>query len=93
VNLKIPRSLHDGSQIEDNVQRSETSESPTDRQLLVGAKELARIMDISTRTLWRLLSKGELIEPIRVGGNTRWRLEQIRRWIAEGCPAPAVRDE
>lgn len=56
---------------------------------LICAEELAEMLQVSTRTLWRLLSAGQLIEPIKLGGSTRWRLEQVRRWIDEGCPAPA----
>jgi predicted DNA-binding transcriptional regulator AlpA len=56
--------------------------------LLVSADDVAQMLDISPRTVWRLLSAGKLIEPVRVGGNTRWRVDELRRWIAEGCPPP-----
>jgi predicted DNA-binding transcriptional regulator AlpA len=88
VVLRKTRSLHEQERIEDNGERSKSGEWNVDQQLLIGAKELAGIMDVSTRTLWRLLSKGELIKPIRVGGNTRWRMDDIRRWIEAGCPPP-----
>ncbi len=57
---------------------------------LITAAELADMMSISVRTLWRLLSAGELIEPIKIGGNTRWRVDEVRKWIGEGCPNPAT---
>ena len=57
--------------------------------VLITAAEFAQIMKVSKRTLWRLLSAGKLVEPIRVGGNTRWRLDDVRLWIDEGCPPPA----
>jgi excisionase family DNA binding protein len=66
-------------------------ESPlTDTQepLLIAADELARLMQISRRTLWRLRSAGELPEPVRLGGTVRWRLEEVRDWVAMGCPRP-----
>ena len=56
--------------------------------LLISADQLADKMQISTRTLWRLLSAGKLIQPVRIGGNTRWRLDEVRLWIADGCPPP-----
>ena len=56
---------------------------------LITAEELARMLNVSTRTLWRLLAKGELPEPVRLGGSTRWRSEEVSRWIDEGCPALA----
>lgn len=54
--------------------------------VLISADELARLINISTRTLWRLLSARQVPEPIRIGGSTRWRLDQVRQWIEQGCP-------
>jgi predicted DNA-binding transcriptional regulator AlpA len=59
--------------------------------LLITAAEFARLLQISTRTLWRLRSAGELPEPVRFGGAVRWRLEEIRKWIGDGCPLPQAR--
>jgi prophage regulatory protein len=59
---------------------------------LVTAEELAGMLAVSTRTLWRLLSAGKLIEPVRIGGSTRWRLQEVQEWISEGCPEPNGRD-
>ena len=58
----------------------------TSEPLLVTAVELAQLLHISTRTLWRLRSAGQLPQPVRFGGTVRWRLEEVRKWIAEGCP-------
>lgn len=55
---------------------------------LVNAKELARILSVSERTLYRLKSTGELPLPIVLGGSVRWRLSEIRHWIDQGCPRP-----
>ncbi|MGD9646360.1 MAG: helix-turn-helix transcriptional regulator [Pirellulales bacterium] len=62
------------------------------RSDLITANELARRLAISKRSLWRLRSAGQLPEPIRLGGAVRWRLEDIQKWIADGCPAPRGRD-
>jgi excisionase family DNA binding protein len=56
---------------------------------LINAEELARLLDVSERTLWRLLSGGKLPQPVRIGRNTRWRLEEVSDWIQKGCPAGA----
>jgi len=53
--------------------------------LLITAAELARLLQVSTRTLWRLRSAGELPEAVRLGGAVRWRLDEIRKWIAGSC--------
>lgn len=60
--------------------------------LLISAAEVARLLCISTRTLWRQLSAGQIPRPVRFGGTVRWRAEEIRRWIAEGCPTPQSRE-
>lgn len=54
--------------------------------LLIPADQLAKLLQISTRTLWRLLSAGRLPEPVRIGGSVRWRLDQVKQWIESGCP-------
>jgi excisionase family DNA binding protein len=54
--------------------------------LLISAAELASLLGISERTLWRLLSARRLPQPLRLGRNTRWRADEIRRWIDSGCP-------
>ena len=56
-----------------------------DRPLLITAAELARLLQVSTRTLWRLRLAGELPEAVRLGGAVRWRLDEIKKWIAGGC--------
>ena len=54
---------------------------------LLSADEVAAMLNISERTLWRLLSAGKVPEPVRFGRSTRWRLSDVREWIEEGCPA------
>ena len=53
---------------------------------LINAEELAKLMQISERTLWRLLSGRKLPQPVRIGRNTRWRLAEVEAWIEKGCP-------
>lgn len=54
--------------------------------VVVTAKQLAMMLQISKRTLFRMRSAGRLPKPVRVGGIVRWRLEDVRNWIANGCP-------
>lgn len=53
--------------------------------LLIGVEELARMIGVSERTLWRLVSSGRVPAPVRIGRSTRWRLAEIREWIDRGC--------
>jgi excisionase family DNA binding protein len=52
---------------------------------LIRAEDVARMMGVSERTLWRLLSAGKLPQPVRIGRSTRWRLAEVRQWIEGGC--------
>ena len=54
---------------------------------LIDVSRIARLLDVSTRTVWRMVRRGELHEPFKVGGGTRWRREEIDRWLDAGCPA------
>jgi len=55
--------------------------------VLIDAAEVAKMLGISPRSVWRLRSGGKIIEPLRVGGLVRWRRDQILDWIERGCPA------
>lgn len=57
---------------------------------MITINELATILGMSKRTVWRLLSAGEIPEPVRLGGSTRWPLAQVEAWIADGCPHPSA---
>jgi len=53
---------------------------------LLSVGQVASLMQVSTRTVWRLRSSGELIAPVRIRGNTRWRRAELEQWIEAGCP-------
>jgi predicted DNA-binding transcriptional regulator AlpA len=55
-------------------------------QLLITASDLAHLLHISCRTLWRLNSADRVPVPVRLGNSVRWRIDEIRKWIADGCP-------
>jgi excisionase family DNA binding protein len=55
---------------------------------LINQTELAALLKISKRTLYRLLNERKLPEPIRIGCCARWRIEVIEEWIEAGCPKP-----
>lgn len=58
-----------------------------DDALLLTADRVAELLQISRRSVWRLLSSGKLLRPLRLGGNVRWRAGELKRWIEAGCPA------
>jgi excisionase family DNA binding protein len=56
--------------------------------LRITAEEVAGMLDISARTLWRLVSARRIVAPLKIGGSTRWRRAEIEAWVAAGCPVP-----
>lgn len=56
------------------------------------AKQLADILSISTRTVWRFDSAGFMPKPIRLGKTVRWKAEEVTAWIEAGCPVRSVWD-
>lgn len=61
--------------------------APQDAEpLLLTAAQVAGLLQIGERTVWRLLSVGAIIAPVRIGGATRWRRDALQRWIDAGCP-------
>ena len=62
---------------------------PGDDKLLLTAKEAAELCGKSLRT-WRTWdSAGHIPRPVRIGRSTLWRLEELREWVASGCPRRA----
>lgn len=57
-----------------------------DDDRFLSAKEVASMLAISLRTLWRLLSARKFPKPIRIGGSPRWRKSVLMSWIDAGCP-------
>jgi predicted DNA-binding transcriptional regulator AlpA len=54
--------------------------------LLISVRDVALMLRISTRSVWRLYRTGKLIAPVKIGGSVRWRREELQRWIDDGCP-------
>jgi prophage regulatory protein len=54
--------------------------------LAVCARELAEMLDVSLRQVWRLNSAGKLPRPIRLGGSVRWDRDEVLAWFKAGCP-------
>jgi len=60
--------------------------SKTRQVLTITAKELALVLGISPRQVWRLNAMGKLPKPIRLGGSVRWKISEIADWIDSDCP-------
>ena len=55
-------------------------------KLLLTTKEAAVLCGKSLRT-WRIWDAAGLIpRPVRIGRSTLWNVEELKAWIAAGCP-------
>ena len=55
-------------------------------RFLLNADEVAHRLNISRTSLYQWLSSGRIPSPIRLGRHSLWRAEEIRQWVAAGCP-------
>ena len=54
--------------------------------LLLRTHEAAALCGKSQRT-WRSWdAAGHIPQPIRIGRSTLWRADELRAWVAAGCP-------
>ena len=58
---------------------------------LIDAKEVAKMLGLSPRTVWRFNDAGRLPKPVKLGTLVRWPREQIEAWLAAGCPSRRTR--
>jgi predicted DNA-binding transcriptional regulator AlpA len=57
---------------------------------LLRATEAAGLCRVSLRT-WRAWdATGKVPQPVRIGRAVFWRLEELRAWVAAGCPDRAA---
>ncbi|HBO44981.1 MAG TPA: hypothetical protein DD670_13840 [Planctomycetaceae bacterium] len=58
---------------------------------LIDTKEVARMLGLSPRTVWRFNDAGRLPKPVKLGTLVRWPRKQIEAWLAAGCPSRRTR--
>lgn len=54
---------------------------------LVKADELAKMLSVSVRHIWRMKAMGKLPKTVSVGGCVRWLLADIQLFLNLGCPS------
>lgn len=59
---------------------------PEDTGLLIDTKTLARLLDVSSRTIARLEAEEAMPASIQLGNLKKWRLGEILEWIEADCP-------
>ena len=59
---------------------------PDNQGRLVGSKEVAKMLGVSERTLWKMHTTGEMPPPIRIGRAVRFSVDALKKWVEAGCP-------
>ncbi len=67
-------------------EQNQTKARSINEILAIGARELAEMLNVSLRQVWRLNSAGKLPRPVRLGGSVRWNRQEVTEWFESGCP-------
>ena len=54
--------------------------------LTANAKQVAVMLGVSVRQVWRLHTTGRLPKAVRLGNCVRWRRAEIEAFVEAGCP-------
>ena len=59
------------------------------RNELLTDGDVARLLKLSRRQVWKLLAMERICKPVRMGRSVRWRAADIEWFIAVGCDMAA----
>ena len=59
---------------------------PENFELLIDSRKVAKLLQVSERTLWKMHTMGEMPPPIRIRRAVRWSIDTLKTWVANGCP-------
>lgn len=51
-------------------------------RLLVDSCDAAALMSLSRTTFLQHVAAGHAPQPVRIGRSTRWKMDELRRWVA-----------
>jgi predicted DNA-binding transcriptional regulator AlpA len=54
---------------------------------LMTVEDVARLITVSVRSVWRMRSSGAVPRPVKILGAVRWKGSDIRQWLDAGCPS------
>jgi len=49
--------------------------------------EVAGMLSVSSRQVYRLADGGLMPKPLKLGGSVRWDRKVVEDWVAAGCPS------
>ena len=54
--------------------------------MFLTVKDMAALLNCSTRTVYRLIDSGLVPRPVKFGALLRWMKTNVEQWMAAGCP-------
>src|SRR5438128_158512 len=63
---------------------------PIVQALLVSAEVAGSMCGRSEASWWRDHAAKRIPAPVKLGGRTLWRVDELRRWVEAGCPVRSV---
>lgn len=57
--------------------------------LLISAAQLGALLGVNRSTIWTWNASGRIPLPVKIGGCTRWRADEVRAWVEADCPPRA----
>jgi len=58
---------------------------------LLDVRQVAAALGCSPRHVYRLADSGRMPRSLKLGSLVRWRRDELKAWIADGCPATQTR--
>ena len=65
--------------------KANKTETSQDNKLLLTVGQVAEILGICERTVWRLHDSGQMPDCVRLGRSVRWRKSDIEAWVGTCC--------
>ena len=59
---------------------------PGEMPAMLTVHDVARMLNCSDRTVYRLTDSGRMPKSVKLGTLVRWSKTVIERWITNGCP-------
>lgn len=63
------------------------TQPPAIAPIALSAEQVAELLGVSRAHVWRMLKRGQLPTPARLGRLSRWDRRIIETWLAAGAPA------
>ena len=52
--------------------------------VMITDAQLASLLQVSVKTVWRWVDRGEMLEPDDIVGESQWNLAEVINWLNEG---------